>query len=722
MLSKFLVYPLHYLLSFSVCVVLISLPAYAQVVPSELDLGGVRLAIPALIRPIIQAKIVALKGDQATYLKKLNQADLYLPIIAEVFKENGIPDEFKYIALFDQKNPDDKAFWQLPKSLINKFGLTNTDGIDESTNIVAIAQVVGKHLKGNQATLKNWLLTLVSYHETLSKTQSYFANNLPQNHLQNFILNKKLDLATAMHPDLVTFVANWAMFKDVLGHNPYAPTMLVRYKDASNKTLEDIAKSFQLKVSDIVQHNDWLAADLPIPAGKGYEVLLPISTGSPSAEVEIQTLRGGEIDFNTYEEDTYTETAEEALEETTKKTHTVAKGETLYSISRKYGISIDALKQLNLMGVNYTLFVGQEIKVEGNSPVIKPIAKTQIVETKKTNINKTHTIQAGETLSKIARTYNVTIADIRAWNALASDNIKVGQKIVIKTIAAPNIGGATVKPKDKPKDKPKEDITAGNLVYAQRTLAIKTVPAEMLALGLRLRLSTEAKQKIQLYVNKLTENVPAYFRQMEHIDSYMPLIERELQQAGLPLDFRFLPIQESALKANAVSKSNAVGYWQFKKESAVEEGVIVNEVIDERMNIVASTMGAINYLKKSNLMFDNWVNALLSYNMGRTGAKNQLEKTCKNQTLQGVEVMQIDKDTHWYILKFLAHLVAFDEEVGVSTPAKVLTDYTQGSKKTLFQIAQEQKTTVQAIQPHNQWLKSNMVPVGKAFSVIVPKK
>ncbi len=708
MLCKFLNYAVGRAF---VCLLFLSLPAHAQVVPAELDLGGVRLAIPALIRPLIQVKMNELKGNQATYLQKLAQADLYLPVIAEILQENGVPEVFKYLAFFDQNPQDDKVFWQLPEALVERLGLQKNKNIDETSNTISVAQAVAKQLKNNQGSLNNWLLTLLSYRQGAENAQGYFTNKLPQLNLQNLILNKKLDLSNALHPDILEFVAHWTMFKDVLGRNPSAPTTLVRYKQTSNKTLKQIAEEFQIKPTEIAQYNDWLTDDTAIPTDKDYEVLLPVSTGSPSTEVEIQTSRGGEIDFNTYEDNAFETT--EAVETVTQKTHTVVKGETLFSISRKYGVPVANLKQWNLMNASATISIGQQLKVaETQTKTSLPTTKT----TQTTQTTQIHTVQAGEGLFKVARLYGVSAGEIRTWNNLTSDNLNVGQKITIKKT---KVGS---EPKtNTPTPTPPKETTQTKLAYSLRVLSSKTVPIQMTALGLRLTFTTEARQKVQKYVDKLVESPPAYFRQMETIDTYMPLIERELQQAGLPLDFRFLPIQESALKATAVSKSNAVGYWQFKKESAVEEGVIVNEAIDERMNIVASTIGAINYLKKSQLMFGNWVNALLSYNMGRTGAKNQIAKTY-TQNLQGVESMQITGDTHWYVMKFLAHLVAFDDEVGVSKPTQILTDYTQGSKKTLAQIAQEQKTTLQILQPHNQWLKRGIVPVGKTFSVIIPEK
>ena len=75
-----------------------------------------------------------------------------------------------------------------------------------------------------------------------------------------------------------------------------------------------------------------------------------------------------------------------------------------------------------------------------------------------------------------------------------------------------------------------------------------------------------AKATLTGYVNKLTAN-NKYFRQLvDRSDAYLPIVERIFSEEGLPEDFKYLVIQESSLVSNQVSSSNAVGYWQFKKE------------------------------------------------------------------------------------------------------------------------------------------------------------
>ncbi|HEX6983309.1 MAG TPA: LysM peptidoglycan-binding domain-containing protein [Balneolaceae bacterium] len=94
-------------------------------------------------------------------------------------------------------------------------------------------------------------------------------------------------------------------------------------------------------------------------------------------------------------------------------THTVAKGETLFSIAQQYNVEVQQLKQWNDLHSN-RLSIGQVLTVRQSSPE-----------------NIVHTVEAGETLFSISKKYNVNIAELKSWNNLSASNLKVGQKLTI---------------------------------------------------------------------------------------------------------------------------------------------------------------------------------------------------------------------------------------------------------------------------------------------------
>ncbi|MBY7835234.1 N-acetylmuramoyl-L-alanine amidase [Vibrio fluvialis] len=115
--------------------------------------------------------------------------------------------------------------------------------------------------------------------------------------------------------------------------------------------------------------------------------------------------------------------------------HKVQRGESLSVIASKYGTSVDEIVQTNKLKSN-SLAVGQVLTIPGGSrgPVQVPVVSNP-VETE----TITHVVKSGDYLGKIASTYKVSVETIKRENNLKSDTLKLGQKLKI-----------TVSLKDKP--------------------------------------------------------------------------------------------------------------------------------------------------------------------------------------------------------------------------------------------------------------------------------
>ncbi len=196
------------------------------------------------------------------------------------------------------------------------------------------------------------------------------------------------------------------------------------------------------------------------------------------------------------------------------------------------------------------------------------------------------------------------------------------------------------------------------------------VPSEIRFANLQLELSNDARKKIQTDVDALVRYEKYFSAKVERVDAYFPLIEEVLREEKVPEDIKYLVIQESALVGDAVSSSNAVGYWQFKQAAAEEVGLTINSAVDERMNIITATRGAARYFKSNNAYFDNWLYALMAYYEGPGGA---LKKADKAQ--YGARKMRLKGNTHWYVLKYLSHKIAFEQAVGQNPAPSDTTHY-----------------------------------------------
>jgi len=199
------------------------------------------------------------------------------------------------------------------------------------------------------------------------------------------------------------------------------------------------------------------------------------------------------------------------------------------------------------------------------------------------------------------------------------------------------------------------------------------------------------------------------------VDMYMPIIERIFREEGLPEDFKYLVIQESALVSDAVSSSNAVGFWQFKEISGLENDLRIDRHVDERMNIVSSTRAAATYLKDHNKYFDNWAYALIAYQRGRGGAADVID-----ESNFGKSRLKITSDTYWYLKKYLAHKVAFENALGTSKPEYYLKEIDNVKGQSLKTISKEEGVPLELLEEYNKWIKRGKVPEDKNYTVIVP--
>ena len=102
-------------------------------------------------------------------------------------------------------------------------------------------------------------------------------------------------------------------------------------------------------------------------------------------------------------------------------------------------------------------------------------------------------------------------------------------------------------------------------------------------------------------VQKLIDRYAGHLRRSVSImlgaqNFYMPIFEEALEAYGVPLELKYLPVIESALNPNAVTRVGATGLWQFMLPTAKNYGLEINSFVDERRDPVKSSYAAAHYL------------------------------------------------------------------------------------------------------------------------------
>ncbi len=243
------------------------------------------------------------------------------------------------------------------------------------------------------------------------------------------------------------------------------------------------------------------------------------------------------------------------------------------------------------------------------------------------------------------------------------------------------------------------------------------VPEHMRFCDIELSLDAGARTKIEEITTKLKRS-PAHFQSLvDRANIYFPFIEEAFDLRGVPQDLKYIVIQESAMVADAVSSSNAVGYWQFKEASARESGLQIDAFVDERKHIFQASLAAAKYFYTIARYYDNYLYAVIGYNRGPVGAI-----PFTDEHAFGRRKMEVTGDTHWYALHALAHKIAFENALGKSDPPMWLQPMNTHGESDVQTLATAENLSLEDFKKYNSWINGSKLPEGKDFIYYVPRK
>jgi len=119
-------------------------------------------------------------------------------------------------------------------------------------------------------------------------------------------------------------------------------------------------------------------------------------------------------------------------------------------------------------------------------------------------------------------------------------------------------------------------------------------------------------------------NRPQVILWLKRAGRYLPHVEELLKKNNMPDDLKYVTIAESALRPHAGSSRGAIGFWQFVGPTGRKHGLTINDRIDERRNLFASTAAAISYFKSLHQELGSWTLAAAAYNMGEKGLMGEI--------------------------------------------------------------------------------------------------
>jgi len=215
---------------------------------------------------------------------------------------------------------------------------------------------------------------------------------------------------------------------------------------------------------------------------------------------------------------------------------------------------------------------------------------------------------------------------------------------------------------------------------------------------------------------------------IKRANKYFPILEPLLKKYGLPDDFKYLAVAESAL-IDETSSAGAAGMWHFMRATGKEYGLEINRNVDERYNIEKSTKVAAEYLKKSKERLGSWTLAAAAYNAGNYG----IAKRLKTQGVTSYYDALLPDETERYVFRIIAlkevlsnpkaYGFIFDKNDLYTLP-KTRTVQVDTVITNIANFAKSFGTNYKELKLHNPWLQENKLnnKSRKLYEIKIPVK
>lgn len=385
--------------------------------------------------PYVEKWLNYFQGKGRDYMQTyLERSGRYLPMMKNVLRENGLPEDLVYIALIESgfsprahSHANAVGYWQFIRGTGKRFGLNIDTFIDERRDPVLSTRAAAQYFKALYDLLGSWHLALAAYNVgeyrvkravTRHYTKDYWElikkrRSLPvetKNYVPKFIA------ATLIAKDPAKYGFSEVQYADPLSYDtvslqqPISLTKLAAHLNVETEELQLLNPKFRTDFVPITRGDETIVR---IPVGRANDALaalsLSVSSQPPIVRAEYFFYR-------------------------------IRRGDNLSTIARRHRTTVSQLRRLNNLSNRSVLRVGRKLKVPDNGgDGIRYVTEdagasaSHVVPAVEKRESLFHTVRRGENLSTIADRYNVSMEELLRLNNLTSRSvIRKGQKIRVR--------------------------------------------------------------------------------------------------------------------------------------------------------------------------------------------------------------------------------------------------------------------------------------------------
>lgn len=344
------------------------------------------------------------RGRQ-TWLAWHRRSGRYRDVILPVLREAGVPEDLFFLSMIESGfNPraysraHASGLWQFVRSTGKLEGLRIDNWVDERRDPAKSTRAAAQHLKSLYKEFGDWRLAAAAYNSGRGRvrraiakagTDDFWQLPLPRE-TRNYVPLLMAAVVISKDPELFGFEV--PTVDPPITWEQVRLTELIDLNTAARLLGLDDIKPLRLLNPELrnvfTPHRPGEGYLFNVPTGKG-EGFLASFNRMPKSE------RSGIYEYK------------------------IAKGDNLWSIARAFKVSHQDLADANGLADASLIRPGQVIVV--------PIAGGRVAPAG----SRTHKVRRGESLSRLAQVYDVSVQELRQWNGLTSDTIRIGQQLKV---------------------------------------------------------------------------------------------------------------------------------------------------------------------------------------------------------------------------------------------------------------------------------------------------
>ena len=331
---------------------------YAIPLDEEMSFAGETAPLKDFeVRERIDREVLVNSYWQSSSLQYIKNANRWFPQIEKILKEEGVPDDFKYLPLIESgmKNvvspASARGYWQFLKSTAQSYGLEVNNYVDERYNPLKSTRAACQYLKEAHEKFGSWTMAAASYNMGMAGLKKA-VNSQGCSDYYNLYLNDETAryvprlLAVKMilsNPGKYGFY-----FRDSDLYKELKSTEMV--VDTTIRNLADFAEENGISYKHLKVFNPWLrSTSLPNSSQKKYTFSLPNPSALNTGTIEKDSLLAKQFANST---------------KLNIKFHIIKQGENIATISELYELPIDSIIEWNSLQKQGELPVGKELIIQ----------------------------------------------------------------------------------------------------------------------------------------------------------------------------------------------------------------------------------------------------------------------------------------------------------------------------------------------------------------------